>query len=870
MNQIFRFFKNATLNTTICIIVIFEICSGFVVLAENKPYSSLPIHLKYNDVSNADKPLLKKGFIDVTKAPYNAKGDNSTDDTQAIQAALIDAYTYNFIVYLPGDKTYLVSQQLKGVTTTPNRKYGYQIIGSTVGAKPVIRLANYAASSFIATNKVLFLFQLLTSGKSDPASNYSAFFRGIDINMGVGNSTISAISMDGAQYCAIEDVKITGDFYAGVVKLPGSGGYVVNLEVIGGQIGILQDAYRPTPTVIGLKLENQIQYGIRMTVTRGPLVISGFQIKSPATPSASYRAVSINSTSSGGTNGVLDHGNANLCLTDGSIEVFGSTGLAIENYAQDVTMNNVYVKASTIINSGAGGGTGSVLKSVAGNSYNWNKITNYMFTSKLDKSTVVCKLVKLNDQTQNYQKYDPLILETPSADFTRMHSWTKLPSWEDKKADGITSNVVDITEGINVGGTLYRATADDQNGTDDDGIAIQKIIDEVTNPASPYAGMIVYLPRGYFQIKKTLTLNSGLVLIGSGKSISRIEPFNDWIDTPTTRAILLESQNVVSGSLFLLDFGINNYAHTQALHIQTPNTVIVDLLSEHVSKGITYYWNQTVKNAPTVSYILFNNNAGGKIYNLVLGGSHADVDAAGPVSDYLVATDFEVPLNNDYHMLMIEDNANPLSFYHLNVERLRNSPQIKFLKAKNITVHGFKYEFNYELLEIRNSDNVKIYGGSGNYQLMITTDRALLIILNSTNIFLENIDRTEFFTQTPSITSNWILHDSNLITGSYGILHYDNYSAETAIRNTTFNKNNVVITPNPTKDFIDVAFNDYSDFAGSQLKIQNCMGQQVFQSDINSNKYRVNSKSWGASGIYFVSVSTKNGELIEAKKIIKI
>jgi hypothetical protein len=610
-----------------------------------------------------------------------------------------------------------------------------------------------------------------------------------------------------------------------------------------------------------------------MTNTRGPLVVSGFQIKSPATPSATYRAISINSILTGGKNGVVDHGVANLCLTDGSIEVFGSAGLAIDNYAQDVTINNVFVKATTIINSGAGGGAGSTLQSVAGDSSNWNKITSYIFTSMLDKSTVVSKLVNLNDRTQNYQKYDPLILETPSADFTRMHSWTKLPSWEDKKVNGITSNVVDVIEGITIGGTLYRATAEDQNATDDDGIAIQKIIDEVTNPASPYAGMTVFLPRGHFAVKKTLILNSGLVLIGAGKSISRIEPYNDWINTPTTRAIVVESQNVVSGSLFLLDFGITNYPHTQALHIQTPNTVIIDILSEHISNGQTFYWLQTVKNPPTVPYILFNNNAGVKIYNLVLGGADGDVDAAGPVYDptgqninYYVGTDYVTPLK-DYHMLLIENNANPIIFYHFNVERLLNSPQVKFNNAKDITMHGFKFEYNYELLEIKNSDNIKIYGSSGNYQLNYTHDRALIIIINSTNILFENLDRTEFFVPTTPITSNWLYHDSNLITGNYAILHYDNYGV--ALNNTTFKKNDVIITPNPTKDFIDVTFNDYPDFVGSQLKVQNILGQQVFLKDINSNTTRIDSKSWGASGIYFVSIFTKNGEQIVAKKIIK-
>jgi hypothetical protein len=50
--------------------------------------------------------------VDVTKPPYNAKGDGQTDDTEAIQKALSDTMGAHKIVYFPNG-TYLVSKTLR-------------------------------------------------------------------------------------------------------------------------------------------------------------------------------------------------------------------------------------------------------------------------------------------------------------------------------------------------------------------------------------------------------------------------------------------------------------------------------------------------------------------------------------------------------------------------------------------------------------------------------------------------------------------------------------------------------------------------------------------------------------------------------------
>ena len=95
------------------------------------PESEFGELLKQYAASNPDKT--QKGVIDVTCHPYKAKGDGVADDTQAIQYAIDDAYPNSFMVYLPADKTFLVSKQLKLLAPLETRRYGHQLIGSAKG-----------------------------------------------------------------------------------------------------------------------------------------------------------------------------------------------------------------------------------------------------------------------------------------------------------------------------------------------------------------------------------------------------------------------------------------------------------------------------------------------------------------------------------------------------------------------------------------------------------------------------------------------------------------------------------------------------------------------------------------------------------------
>jgi hypothetical protein len=249
-----------------------------------------------------EQPGLLRGFVDPTAAPYGAAGDGITDDAAILQRAVDDAYHARISLVLPAGRTFLLSRQLSFHQLNRSRAAGFQIFGGAGPVRPVLKLQdNVAAAAFplkegheAVYGNIFLLFQL-NNAKSPVAGqeseHYNSRFRGIDIDLG-NNPSVSGLSMASAQQCSIEDVHITGKaFRAGVVGLPGSGGFSANVAVTGGDYGIMQDSYRPNPSISGLSLKAQRKAGLRVDLSHGPTVISGFSIESEAQPLPTYRAV---------------------------------------------------------------------------------------------------------------------------------------------------------------------------------------------------------------------------------------------------------------------------------------------------------------------------------------------------------------------------------------------------------------------------------------------------------------------------------------------------------------------------------------------------------------------------------------------------
>jgi hypothetical protein len=82
------------------------------------------------------------------------------------------------------------------------------------------------------------------------------------------------------------------------------------------------------------------------------------------------------------------------------------------------------------------------------------------------------------------------------------------------------------------------------------------------------------------------------------------------------------------------------------------------------------------------------------------------------------------------------------------------------------------------------------------------------------------------------------------------------------------NANTIKVFPNPTNDHITINYGNFSVMNGYQLKIENSLGQQVFQTNITQQSDYLNLTSWGGNGLYFVHIIDPQGNTIDIRKIV--
>jgi hypothetical protein len=83
----------------------------------------------------------------------------------------------------------------------------------------------------------------------------------------------------------------------------------------------------------------------------------------------------------------------------------------------------------------------------------------------------------------------------------------------------------------------------------------------------------------------------------------------------------------------------------------------------------------------------------------------------------------------------------------------------------------------------------------------------------------------------------------------------------------TYN-NTIKIFPNPSSSHITIDYGNYSTMNGYQLKIENSLGQQLFQTNITQQTDYISLNNWGGNGLYFVHIIDAQGNTIDIRKIV--
>ena len=657
----------------------------------------------------ASDPRYALGYLVVTHYP-GVSADGTGDSRAGIQAALDDAYTHDLVLLFPAG-TYVISDSLRCFqwwnwnargdfqAGGPYADKAYTLLGSAVGAaRPVIKLAAAPAANFdnpaaVRPLWVARLFKQSAAGAVagtqpthplgtpanyaiNTASLFNVELRNIDFDCG-GHAGAVGVALPAAQGAFCVDVRINATgAYAGFYGLPGRHAGAINVQVDGGQFGIVTGALTGASgagsLIVGARLYQQTVGALKYE-DFVPLVMAGFHIIKAVPPVLAVV----------GNNGTAWN---TMCLLDGRLEVGGAgSGAIFDNTAaQNLYLHNLYVNgAEALVKSGA--------QPVVAASGDWKRIEAYSYTDQTVTAGPNIPSFTTRSLLDGVSSTTPerVVAVTPNltaadvpADLVERHLPTGgFPSYE---GPGSPATIV-------VTAPPYQATPND--GTDDRA-AIQAAIDA----ASAAGHGRVFIPKGTFELAGPLNLRRNTVLFGASKRAATLQTIPAWL--PTTQTSIVQTDDDASATTY---FGSCQIVCSANLYEHPFNFLHWRAGARSMTFGIELQspWKQR----PTVAaehFVRLKYTASG-------GGRHYFV----PQQDSPTGTFVASNSTNGYRTVVISGTTQPLWFYGFNLEGGRDDLRAadgEMIDAANVRLLGCKREGRAPMLVIRNSANVALYG----------------------------------------------------------------------------------------------------------------------------------------------------------------
>ncbi|GJM29173.1 MAG: hypothetical protein DHS20C17_18080 [Cyclobacteriaceae bacterium] len=589
------------------------------------------------------------------------------DITMKLQAAVNTARDARQTLFISSG-TYKVSSQIYCemthdplITSNNYPNMPVNIVGSAVDRPtivltdntPVFNGANPLAIFHYMTDQSLPSRHYNPGQPYDPAWVMQGGIRGLNIDLGKGNSNAVGIFWSTAQYCYVEDISINArDGFAGMTGIGGANCLTANIHVDGGQYGF----YLPNKSeevAWGMPAANQntITGCIFTNQSKAALVLSGW---------GGITLVGSSIVQAAGTAIKLNTGSAveifPFSMIDCKIEFtsHASANIAVLNSGQGlISLRNVYVKgAGTLVDNN---GDGNLENS--GKANDWTHLRKYNYVNKAAKtnSRGVPMLSMHYDAITAVQSNTDIVdfvkVTAPPEDLVSKHLWKATPSFEDPDAVLITSTTA---------------------------AGIQQAIDNNTK---------VCLPKGTFTLSSPIILKENTILIGCpgrGRSGTIFE--YGW--TPEKPSWLIETVNSPSATTYLFDIttkaGDEDYRGS--VHWQAgANSIIRNLWCD--IDWLNYEHNYI--------RLFISGNGGGRIFNYQ--------DEKGTR-----------PSNSSHRKVKVSGTSQPLTFYGLNLERGGSErpvsifPMLEIENASNIRIFGGKTETSQPYATIDNSHNIFI------------------------------------------------------------------------------------------------------------------------------------------------------------------